>query len=595
MAQRKRTDAQDGPAGSGLNWPGLHGLAGAVPLDRRRFLRLGGAAGAIGALGAAGPLLAACSSSGTNEGGTATRGIQLKEYVPGPQPASGGRRGGTVKVAWENPPDSLDPAVGENLTAWDALTELVCFGSLMAYDKQYGGPVPNLAAGHPAISSDGMTLTFKIRPDVKFHNGRNIVAGDFKYAWERMLNPKLQSWGSSYLASIVGASAMMSGKATSLEGVQAVNDSTLVVHLTAPDFTILNVLTQPITAPVPSEEVDRLGKAWGQTPVGYGPFKIVSYDQAGQTARFERNTDYFYAGLPYLDAVEYRWGVTSQVSLLQLEHGDIDIIGDGLPPSSAGQVLATPTLKPLAHFRPSPGNVYLTMYQDTVPAFGSREVRQAMNWAIDKNALGKVTYGSSSPWGAPFPKGLADFTSTFTPYGYDPKRAKQMLAQAGYKNGFSVTLTVAADAPFPDIAQVVAQQLGAVGVHVTLNQVGSNALYSLEYAEQAGRKKLQMSTDSWYMVQPTPADEVNALYVTKASSNYCGYSNPQVDNLAKQALSEFDPVARNKLYAQIQQLIGDDAPFVFLASTDWLAGVSQRVGNYQYRGETYSYYDRMWV
>jgi len=563
-----------------------------VTIDRRGFLRLTGAAGAVGA---AGPLLAACSSGGSGTTPSGKTGIRISEHVPGPQPVSGGRRGGTVKVAWVDPPDSFDPAIGENLTAWDCLTELVFFGGLMAYDGQFGGPAPNLAAAPPAISQDGTVLTFRLRPDIKYHNGRPVVAGDFKYAFERTLNPKTQSWGASYLASIVGASAITSGKTTKLEGVEVRGDTTLVMHLTAPDFTILNALTLPIAAPVPSEEVAKLGKAWGHKPVGYGPFEIVSYDSAAQTARFERNPHYFYAGLPYLDAVEYRWGVDPQIELLQLQHGDIDLIGDGIPASSAAQVLASPTLKPLAHLTSSPGNIYFTMYPTGVPAFGSKLVRQAMNWAIDKKAVGKITYGTAAPWGAPFPSHLADFTPTFQPYGYDPKRAKQLLAQAGYKHGFSFTLTVASDPPFPAIAQVVQQQLGAVGVHVTLNQVGSNALYSLEYAEQRGSKKLQMSTDLWYMVQPTAADEVDALYVTKASSNYNGYSNPQVDKLAKQAAADFSPVARNKLYAQIQQLVGEDAPYIFLASTDFLAGVSHRVQNYHYRAETYSYYDRMWV
>src|SRR5262249_58796778 len=122
------------------------------------------------------------------------------------------------------------------------------------------------------------------------------------------------------------------------------------------------------------------------------------------------------------------------------------------------------------------------------------------------------------------------------------------------RRGFWARVTWAPAPPYPAIAQVVQQQYGAIGVHVTLNQIDSNALYSLEYAQQAGRKKLQMSTDTWYMVQPTPADEVNALYTTKASSNYCGSSNPQVDALAKQALTEFDETARNKLYAQTERL-----------------------------------------
>src|SRR6266852_5191695 len=397
----------------------------AMPLDRRAFLRLTGAAGT---LGAAGPLLSACSTSPSGHVSGRVSGAKIKESVPGPQPVSGGKYGGTVKVAWSEPPDSFDPALGENLTAWDCLTELVYFGSLMAYDKQFGGPVPNLAAAPPVISKDGKTLTFKIRPGVKFHNGRTIVAADFKYAWERMLDPKLQSWGASYLSSVVGANAVMGGKTKKLEGVETQGDSTLIMHLTAPDFTILNALTQPITAPVPSEEVARLGKQFGQTPVGYGPFKIVSYDQAAQTARFEKNPDYFYAGLPYLSAVEYRWGIDPQIQLLQLQHGETDIIGPGLPPTEAGQVLATPTLKPLAQSRPSPGNIYLTMYPETAPQFRSREVRQAMNWAIDKTALGKITYGTSEPWGAPFPKDLANFTMTFQPYGYDPQRARPARA-----------------------------------------------------------------------------------------------------------------------------------------------------------------------
>lgn len=565
------------------------------PLGRRGFLRLAGLAGTAGALGA-GPLIAACGPGGSSgQGPGGRKGITIKEYVPGPQPVSGGVRGGTVRVAWSDPPDSFDPVVGENLTAWDCLTELVYFGGLMAYDKDFGGPVANLAAGPPSVSADGMTLTFSLRPDAKFHNGRTIVASDFVYSWERLLNPKIASWGASYLASVAGADAMMKGKATTLEGVEAKGDSTLVVHLTAPDFTILNAMALPVTAPVPREEVERLGKAFGQTPVGYGPFKIVSFDSAGQTARFERNPDYFYPGLPYLDAVEYRWGIDPQIQLLQLEHGDVDILGGGLPPSQAGQVLASPTLRQLARSSPSPGNIWLTMYPASVPAFASREVRQAMNLAVNKEVLKKITYGTATPWGAPFPADLSDFKPIFQPYGYDPARARQLLAQAGYKNGFTVTLSVASDEPFPAIAQVLQQQYAQVGVHLTLNQVNSNALYSLEYAEQSGRKKLQMSTDTWYMVQPTPADEVNAIYVTGASSNYCGYSNPQVDKLAKQAAAEFNPVSRNKLYAQIQELIGQDAPFVFLASTDWVTGVAKRISNFRYRGETYYYYDRMWV
>ena len=563
--------------------------------DRRGFLRLTGAAGLLGATGA----LAACSSG--SPGSTAASqaapggGTTIHEYVPGPQPVSGGRRGGTVAVVWSDPPNSLDPAVGYNLTAWDAITQLVYFGGLMAYDKQVGGPVPNIAAAAPALSPDGKTLTFKLRPGVKFHNGRAVVASDFIYSWERMLNPTLASWATSYLTSIVGANAVINGKAKHLEGVEAPDDHTLVVHLTAPDFTILNAFALPMTAPVPKEEVERLGNTkFGQTPVGPGPFRIVSYDSAAQTARFERFDDYMYPGLPYLDAVTYRWGVDPSVQLLQLQNGAVDLLGPGIPSSQAAHVLATPALRALTKERPSPGNLWLTIYLDK-PPFNKQQVRQALNWAVNRAAIGRVTYGTYTPWGAPFPQQIANFKPVFTPYGYNPAKAKQLLAQAGYPNGFSAVLTIGSEEPYPEIAQIVQSQLAAVGVHLSLNQVSGNALLSLEAAAQKGGGHLQLDGDDWYQVQPTPADEVNALYTTGASSNYNRYSNPQVDTLAAQARATFSETARNKLYAQIQQLIGEDAPFVFLLSALWLAGVGKRIHNYQYRGETYSYYDRMWV
>src|SRR5262245_46928541 len=138
--------------------------------DRRSFLRLTGAAGLLGAVGAAGAATGCSSGTSTTSQSAPGGGTQIHEYVPGPQPGSGGRKGGTVGVVWSDPPNSFDPAIGYNLTAWDAITQLVYFNGLMAYDKQVGGPVPNIAAAPPALSADSKTLTFKLRPGVKFHN-----------------------------------------------------------------------------------------------------------------------------------------------------------------------------------------------------------------------------------------------------------------------------------------------------------------------------------------------------------------------------------------------------------------------------------------
>jgi len=552
---------------------------------RREFMvragQIGGAMAIGGIASACGNNPSASSVSNTSTG----KGVQIHEYVPGPQPVSGGKYGGTVAVGWEEAPNSFDPATGYNLPAWDCVTEVLYFGSLLAYNGQTGGPAPNICE-MPTTSPDGLTLTFKIRPGWKFHNGRQIVASDIVYAWTRMLQPSLASWATSYLQSVEGWDKITAGKTKTLSGVQAPNDQTFVVHLSQPDFTVLNACALPMTAPVPPESVQALGKAWNTTPVGFGPFKIDSYDATNQTATFSKFDGYFYKGLPYIDGITYHWNVDGNILTLQLEHGDVDIVGDGLPPVSIGQFLTTAALKPYARKEASPGNLYVTMYYNH-PPFNDSRVRQAMNWAVDREAIGRVTYGAYTPSGYPFPLTLP-YAKTATPYGYDPQKAKQLLAAAGASN-LNVNLYFANTDPQPAVAQVLQQQLANVGVHVTLNQVSSNALFDLE-----SKGTPDLSLDIWYMVQPSAADEVDALYVTGASNNFNHFSDKEIDRLAAKARATFDPTARHVIYEEIEKRLVVDAPFVWLCSTDWVAGVSPKIENYKYRGETYSYYDRLW-
>lgn len=556
-------------------------------LTRRQFLATTGRVSGSGALAA---LAAACTrgrATGASPGASGS--VQITESVPGPPPVSGGRYGGRVVVGWTDGPNSFDPALGYSLSAWDGITELAFFGGLLAYDGQTGGPAPNLAAAMPQVSSDGTTLVFTLRPGVKFHNGREITAEDFKYSWERTLDPSLASWGASYLSSVVGSQEITKGRVKTLEGVEVVDSRTLKVQLAQPDFTFLNSMCLPVTAPVPKEEVERLGRGFLKTPVGFGPFKVDSYDSPGQRATFVKNEDYFWKGLPYIDEVEFRWGIASQPKILQLQRGDLDIIGDGIPSTAVSQVTANPSTKPLVVFVPVLAERWITLYL-SYPPLANQQVRQALNWAIDRNDLTKISYGEATPLGTPFPTNLPEFPRIFQPYGYDPQKARDLLSQAGMPSGFEATLTYSSGDPFPAIAQVVQQQLAAIGVKINLNQVGGNALASLE-----PKGNLQMTGDEWFLTQPTPADLVNTLLTTGASNNYNGYSNPQVDRLASQAKAEYDETRRNRIYAQIENLVGQDAPWVWLESFNFIAGRATKVANYQYRGELGTYYDRLWL
>jgi len=507
---------------------------------------------------------------------------------PGP-PFAGGKPGGRVVVGWSEGPNSIDPALGYNLAAWDVLTELV-YATLLAYDGQAGGPAPHMAEAMPEVSTDGRTLTIRLRQGIRFHNGREVTAEDFKWSWERALSPELASWAQSYFETIVGAKEVMEGKTKTLEGVEVVDRYTLRIHLTQPDFTILNLLSLPMSAPIPREEVEAHREDFGRTyTVGTGPFKLVEYSEERQRAVFVKNPDYFWPGLPYVDEVEFRWGIAEDTLMLQLQAGDLDILGEGIPATHVSRVLGDPNLRRLAQPVPVLAGRWIELNTKR-PPLNDRRVRQALNWGVDRSKIERIFAGQSRAWGAPFPPTLENYDRVFQPYGYDPDRAKRLLEEAGYPNGFTVTLTARSDSPFLQEAQIVQQDLAAIGVRVRLEQVDPSVLQDL--VKKGG---LQMWSGSWFMVQPSPADMVNALFVSDASDNHTGYSNPEVDRLAREAKQIFDERERNRVYARIEQLIGEDAPFLWLVSFNFIAGRRERIQNYHYRGEYGTYYDRLWV
>ena len=153
--------------------------------------------------------------------------------------------------------NGYDPAIAYTSTGWEAICD-VLYSPLYSYDAD-NSPRPNAASAMPKVSADGTVYTIPLRPDVKFHNGRAVVAADYKYAWERVLDPKTQSWAASYIYTIKGAKELYHRQAQELEGVEVVDDHTLRVTLIQPDITFVYALTQPFMAPVPKEVVERLG------------------------------------------------------------------------------------------------------------------------------------------------------------------------------------------------------------------------------------------------------------------------------------------------------------------------------------------------
>ena len=505
-------------------------------------------------------------------------------------PASGGKAGGKLLVVWQTEGNSNDPAIGYTGTSWDSICNLT-YAPLYTYSED-NDPQPQCASDLPQVSADGLTYTIPLRTDVVFHNGRPVVADDYLYAWDRVLDPKNESWAASYIYTIQGAKERYESGAKTVTGLAKVDDHTLRVTLVQPDVTFLYALTQPFMAPVPKEEVLKYGKDFQAHVVGNGPFRLTTYNPGGQTMLFDKHAAYHWPGLPYLDQVEYRWGVDPDVQILELQKGEADVLPDGLDATNLAKMRRISSLKDDVVDQPLLAQRWVNLDQERQPLFKDKRIREALNWGTDRDALSRVTGDTAFTFGAPFPKDLPGFPRTFQPYTYDPAKAKALLAQAGVPNPTFDFWLSSDSSDETKLGQVLQQQWKDIGVNAKIRaDANADALYQLT---------LDGKCDAWfslyYAIYPTMIDLVSQYYETNGSSNYTHYTNPQVDQLLNQARKTTDQKARDTLLAQIEQILGDDAAHVFLQTANWLMGVDlTKVQNFHYSGVYGLYYDRLWL
>jgi ABC-type transport system substrate-binding protein len=567
---------------------------GPRPLNRRELLAGAGtgilAIYLVGCGGSSSKLRTTTGGTGpTVTGGSSTADASVGIGVPGP-PAEGGKTGGRLIVVWQAEGNSNDPAIGYTGTGWDSICNLT-YAPLYTYSEN-NDPQPQCASDLPRISRDGLTYTIPLREGVTFHNGRPVVADDYVYAWDRVLDPANESWAASYLYLIQGAKERYEDGARTVTGIKAVNPLTLRVTLVQPDVTFLYALTQPFMAPVPKEVVEQFGKDFQAHVVGNGPFKLISYDPGGRTMVFDRHTSYHWPGLPYIDQVEYHWGVDPGAQILELSKGEADVLADGLDAQNIAKMRRDPKLKDQVVQQPLFAQRWVNLDQDRLPLFRDKRIRQALNYATDRDALSRVTGDTAVTFGAPFPKDLPGFPRTFQPFGYDPEKARALLAEAGVGN---VTFDFWLSSDSSDetrLGQILQQQWAAVGINAKIRgEANADALYQLT---------IDGKCDAWFSlyhaIYPTMIDLVSQYYETGGSSNYTKYSNPQVDELTAKARQTTDQVARDTLLAQVEQILGDDAVHVYLQTANRLLGVDlKKVQNFHCSGVYGPYYDRLWL
>ena len=442
------------------------------------------------------------------------------------------KQGGAAVVTFNNDLTTLDPAVGYDWQNWSVIKSI--FDGLMDYKPGTTELEPDLAESY-TVADDGLTYTFKLRDGIKFHNGRDVTSADVKYSFERAVNPKTQSPGAGYFGMIAGYDDVAGGKATELSGISTPDAKTVVFTLTRPDATFLHLMAINFGYIVPKEVVEKEGADFGKAPVGTGAFKVVTWTP-GQSLELERFADYHRKGAPYLDKLTFEFGQDPTVSVLRLKKGEIDIVGDGIPPAQFAEVMADPANKDLIAEGEQLHTGYVTLNVTQAP-FDNLKVRQAVNMAINKDRIVRLINNRAAPANQPLPPAMPGYNSAVKAYAYDPEGAKKLLAEAGFADGITTELYAMNVDPNPRIAQAIQQDLAAVGIKAEIRSLAQAEVIS---AGGAGKAPMIWSGGmAWIADFPDPANFYYGILgcagAVDGGWNWSRYCNKDLDAKAEAA------------------------------------------------------------
>ncbi|UCF93650.1 MAG: ABC transporter substrate-binding protein [Desulfobacterales bacterium] len=478
-------------------------------------------------------------------------------------PAEQIKQGGSMIVTYKDDISTLDPAIGYDWQNWSMIKAL--FNGLMDYEAGTYNLEPDLAERFE-ISPDGKIYTFYLRRDVKFHNGRQLNAEDLKYSIERAVNPKTQSPGQGFFWSIQGFDEMVSGQATELSGITVVDPSTLRIELSRPDATFLHVMAINFAFAVPREEVEKWGQDFGKHPVGTGAFSMKEW-KLGQRVVYDRNPHYYKPGLPRLDQIVFEVGQEPSVALLRLQRGEVDILGDGIPPARFLQVKNDPKNAGLIIEGGQLHTGYVSLNVRMKP-LDNVKVRQAVNMVINKPRICKIINNRAVPANQPLPPAMPGYDKNYRGYPFDPGKAKALLAEAGFPEGFSTELYANNTDPNPRIAQAIQRDLAEIGIQAEIKTLAQSTVIAAG-GEEDQAPMIWSGGMAWIADFPDPSNFYGPILgcggAVKGGWNWAWYCNKELDAKAAQADSMSDPARaeeRNDLWRSIFIELMEDAPWV---------------------------------
>ena len=468
-----------------------------------------------------------------------------------------GPRGTTLNLIGSDPP-TLDPHLSMDATSAAYIVEI--FSGLVTLSPELE-VVPDIAERWE-VSEDGTVYTFYLRDDAKFHDGKPVTARDFKYSFERVCDP----WTGSvvadlYLGDIVGANEKLYGFVDEVSGVEVVDDHTLQITIDAPKSYFLGKLTHSTAFVVDKDNVERGGYTWTDKPNGTGPFKLKEY-RFGRQIVLEPNDLYYGEPKPSVEQVNFILAGGSAMTMY--ENGELETVPVGLNDIERVTDPANPLNKELTIV--STMSTYYLGFNVNQPPFDDVKVRQAFNYALDKQRIMDVIYKKTVPAATGVvPPTMPDYhNEDLEVLSYDPDKALELIAESKYGDvadlpEITLYTTGAGGATSRLIEAVIGMYKENLGVDVAIQQTEWATFLSDISQEE---NPYQMYSIGWIADYPDPENFLDVLFHSEKSENHMGYSNPELDELLEKARTEQDPEERLKLYQEVEQIIINDAPWV---------------------------------
>ncbi|WP_312692214.1 glutathione ABC transporter substrate-binding protein [Caproiciproducens sp.] len=498
-------------------------------------------------------LFTACGSGGTNSTGS-----QAQPSASGNANAGAKSKDNDLVIATSETVLTLDP---HNMTSTNTISaNRTMYESLLTFDKDMKNIVPQLAKSY-TVSKDGLIYTFTLQTGVKFTDGTDFNADAVKANIERCMDEKNNLKERKYFAKV--------------KEVKCTDANTIQITLKEPYSVFINKMTN---FGIASPKAIKDGTKLNSVAVGTGPYKLKEWDQADHLT-VVRN-DSYWGTKPGVDSITFKVVPEAGSRIAMLQTGEADMVYP-IPPEQIKSIDGAKDVK----VESVPSNIvyYVTLNMSHKP-FDNVKVRQAMNYAIDKDAFVKVVYGGYGDHATSPMASTTQYYSKQEEYAFNIQKAKELLKEAGYPNGFKTTIWSDNTSDSVKGMQFINQQLAQVGITAEVVPMeGATLNDKINEAKTAAESKIDMWYVNWSPSSGDADGALRALFYSQnippVNANTAYYNNPAIDKLLDQGLSQTSPEKLTSIYAEAQKTIWNDAPWLFLGQPVVQYGIKNYASN----------------